>query len=794
MSMVSGGGIAGGTRWSLRLFGGFELLALPGREPVSIPSKRDRVLLAHLILSPDHGQPRRKLTSLLWGEASDETSLDNLRVCIWSLRKALGDGKHRIVASDGDDVVIDSTLFEVDVLQFREAAGQKDAPALQAAANLYTGELLDGLSIDSEKFESWRRAEALQLRTKLIDVLVRLMAQAEAANEFDRAAEMGERVLVLDPLHEPAVRCLMRVRTATGQRSAAISLYRGLADALRAQLGSQPEPETRALFAEIGNGTNSVSSHIDSKRPFFLRFTPKSAWVAAGLAAAAAIAVVLRFAMPPAPTVNGVDAAKTAAASPANAVSIAVLPFLNLSGDASQDFFSDGLTEEISAALARVPDLRVVARSSAFQFRGPGLDITRIGRQLHATHVIEGSVRKEGDRVRITAELVDAGSGVRVASHVYDRKMGDIFSTQEDITRNIVAALMAPVGLAPGEQLVSSRDIDPDSYQQYLRAKQMLPRSGYDGLMEMIRILEPIVARHPDFAPAWAKLAAAYQRIPFFSDGFEYWSVEQKRRVADEWLSKAQSASTHAIELDPNLPDGYLASAVTMTFRGQLLDADRLFNKALALAPLDPEALHSYANFLVAVGHTKEALATRRQLIGLEPFVLIYTSTIPDLLWINGDAETAISNMVVTRSPTDLSYLAKIYEGEGRHTDAIKALKEIPAQSYPEGKLQTAVHLLEGEAADATSLRDTRLPRRLNFVYITAGAPEQALDFFEREVAAGYASPNLMVDLWTPIYASVRKTERFKAYARDAGLVEYWRAKGWPSFCHPTSDRDFACN
>ena len=161
----------------------------------------------------------------------------------------------------------------------------------------------------------------------------------------------------------------------------------------------------------------------------------------------------------------------TAAADPASAISIAVLPFLNLSGDADQEFFSDGMTEEITSALAMVPDLKVVARTSAFQFKGEKNDMRAVGQALNATHLIEGSVRKVGDRVRITAQLIEAGSGTHLWSENYDRQLSDIFATQEEIARTVVGSLMAPLGLAPGERLVSNRSIDPESYQQYLRAR-----------------------------------------------------------------------------------------------------------------------------------------------------------------------------------------------------------------------------------------------------------------------------------------------------------------------------------
>ena len=160
---------------------------------------------------------------------------------------------------------------------------------------------------------------------------------------------------------------------------------------------------------------------------------------------------------------TGVEAARLAAASPTG-LSIAVLPFANESADADQEFFSDGMTDEISGALAKIPDLRVVGRTSAFQYKKRDTDLRAIGKALGATHLIEGSVRKAGNRVRIAAQLVQTENGLQVWSENYDRDLTDVFAIQEDIARAIAASLRMPLGLKPGENLVNSRSNDPVSY------------------------------------------------------------------------------------------------------------------------------------------------------------------------------------------------------------------------------------------------------------------------------------------------------------------------------------------
>src|SRR5262245_41944978 len=258
---------------------------------------------------------------------------------------------------------------------------------------------------------------------------------------------------------------------------------------------------------------------------------------------------------------EGVEKARAAANSPVTGISLAVLPFANLSGDPTQEFFSDGMTVEITAALAKIPDLRVVSRESAFQFKDEKKDMRAVGQALGATHLIEGTIRKEGDRVRITAQLVEAERGVNVWTESYDRQLASVFATQEDIATAIAGALRMPLGLKPGEQLVSSRNIDPDSYQQFLRAQTLvrgrLGGGGLKALNDAIALLEQVVTRNPNYAPAWAVLATAYRNVPNYTPellGSPTASVEKLRPVVQASVTKSEPAARKAIELDPSLP------------------------------------------------------------------------------------------------------------------------------------------------------------------------------------------------------------------------------------------------
>jgi TolB-like protein len=306
----------------------------------------------------------------------------------------------------------------------------------------------------------------------------------------------------------------------------------------------------------------------------------------------------------------GVDAAKEAAASAADAISLAVLPFANLSGDPSQEFFSDGITEEVTSALARVPDLRVVARTSAYQFRDQNRDIQSIGQQLHATHFIEGSVRRAGDRVRITAQLIKADDATHVWAETFDRELTDIFAIQEDIATAIAGALRMPLGLKAGETLVSLRPKDEQTYELFLRGRTAFRTRR---IPEALGLLEQVVARDPNFAAGWRFLALTRD-----FDAIQRRVRSEEPRVYSE---SNETLARRTITLAPNYAGGYALLAQLVMHEGKWLEAMDFNKQALALDPDDPEVLGSNWNQLWTLGYLKDALDVAERVHLLEPLV-----------------------------------------------------------------------------------------------------------------------------------------------------------------------------
>ena len=479
-----------------------------------------------------------------------------------------------------------------------------------------------------------------------------------------------------------------------------------------------------------------------------------------------------------------------------------MLPFENLSGDATQEFFSNGMTEEITAALAKVSGLNVVARTSAFQFKAQNRDIQSIGQQLHASHFIEGSVRKAGNRVRITAQLIAADSGVHMWAENYDRELTDVFAIQEEIATAIASALRVPLGLKAGQNLVSNRTTDTDSYQDYLRARTLVRVRGLPSRMAAAGLLERAVARDPNYAPAWGMLGQAYAAIAFPQDPAASLnrSTDEIRRVTAESLQKAEAAAQKAIRLDPNHIDGYTALALARNYRGQFVQAEDLYKQALSIDPGNPEALNQYSLMLVLVGRLKDALAMRLRLKELEPFVGPFNAITASVLALNGRNDEAMA--IFKRGlPRTAAIVAELYASMGRYSEAADTLRGIPsgavlpgAVSVPPGAVEEAIRLLRNAPAQTPSPQIILKGTPFAFVYVYAGTPDRVLEKFEPTAENGLLGDPQPGLLWGALYAPVRKTERFKAFVRKIGLVDYWKARGWPEFCHPVGADDFTCD
>lgn len=530
----------------------------------------------------------------------------------------------------------------------------------------------------------------------------------------------------------------------------------------------------------------------------------RAQWMAGvGLLAGALIATTLLMKHGGVAAVDGTAAAAGDAASrPAPSTldrSFAVLPFVNLSRDPDQEYFSDGLTEEITSALAKIPDLKVVGRTSAFQFKGKNEDLVAIGAALKAHYLLEGSVRKSGQQLRITAQLIEAGSGVHLWTDSYDRRLTDIFAIQEEIARSIANAMKVPLGLGQGEQLVSSRPADLDSYELYLRARALVRARR---LTEAIALLKPAVQRDPGYAPAWGLLAFAYTRSTSSAAverELRHMSNHAGRTFLQGQRNQGEDAAGKALALDPRQIDASIALGALYVQNGHWLEADEQMRRTLATHPNDPDALLLLGFFRGMTGFSAEALEYSQHALAIEPFVPVFNFIAALALQENGryaDSIPLLKTIPAQLAEIQFPSVAALAEAQamtGRYAEAADTVEAMTDSRVTREEIAGAAHVLRAlgnSSALPAALPD--LPVVLMFVYARAGADERVLRLAQTQVAQ--SATNYLANLWTPTYASLRRTAQFKSVVRDAGLVDYWRQRGWPDHCRPQGTDDFTCD
>ena len=310
--------------------------------------------------------------------------------------------------------------------------------------------------------------------------------------------------------------------------------------------------------------------------------------------------------------------------------SIAVLPFVNMSGDAENEYFSDGISEEILNVLARVPDLSVAARTSSFQFKGEKRDVADIAAQLKVRMVLEGSVRKQAERVRVTAQLIDAQTGFHLWSETYDRELKDIFAIQDEIARAIGEELKVRVlDKSEGTAAVSGTT-NVEAHDLYLRGLTLWRVREEDELFAAIEAFERAIAADARFAQAWGGLAMTYAVLSDYSN----------RLTLDETADRSLDAAQRALVLDPTLPDPYMAMGNVAGKTGRKETATALLRRAVAILPSSATAHQWLGTSLVETGKLEEGLASLEQAVELDPRSLIVASNLASMLSIAGrDAE-----------------------------------------------------------------------------------------------------------------------------------------------------------
>lgn len=307
--------------------------------------------------------------------------------------------------------------------------------------------------------------------------------------------------------------------------------------------------------------------------------------------------------------------------------SIAVLAFADMSPEKDQEYFSDGISEEILNLLTKIPDLKVISRTSSFSYKSKGVDIKQIGEELGVGYVLEGSIRKFGSTFRITTQLIDAKTGIRVWSATYDRNMEDILKVQGEIAAKVTQQLK--VALLDTELV--SKTIDMDAYKLYIQAGQMTIENSAETNTNAIQLLKESIAIDSTYAPAWADLSYLY-----YQAGFTLLTMSDE--VA---MVQGRSAAQKAILLDPESILGYLSLAFLENASWNFEEANKLLEKALLLEPNSPRAISAKADFAVYCGKPDLAIGLSLKLIELDPLNNNHFLMLSQNYWMSGDYKKA---------------------------------------------------------------------------------------------------------------------------------------------------------
>ena len=429
---------------------------------------------------------------------------------------------------------------------------------------------------------------------------------------------------------------------------------------------------------------------------------------------------------------------------PAPKKSIAVLPFVNMSTDPEQEYFSDGISEELLNRLAQFPDLKVAARTSAFQFKGKNLDIDDIGKQLNVAHILEGSVRKGGTTLRITAQLIDSRTGFHLWSQTYDRDASDVLKVQDEIAGAIANALQSKLGISalaapPG------RKIDPVAYDDYLQGRSFVAMRWLENLDKAIVAFDRAIARDPQFSAAHSGRAFAYLLRPL-------WEAP-----VGNTLAIARESAEQALLLDPNNAEAFMVRGMVASYSRDVTSARADLDHALTLAPGSVDVLNLAGDFQKNIGALGESVRLKRMAMALDPLTFVHPMNLADALIMQGQFDEAITmaEQTVALGGTTYGFDRLVYANTraGRLQQAGVVLEEYcaltgPTKQFCEGN-RIVLLVASGHIKQATTMLDDLV-----------GDIESGKHLIE-----GYF-PSVLASLYTEV-ANINKATEFQKLVLD---------------------------
>lgn len=498
----------------------------------------------------------------------------------------------------------------------------------------------------------------------------------------------------------------------------------------------------------------------------------------------------------------------TAAVRPADeSLAIAVLPFISMSAEAEQEHFADGITEEILNLLANVRGLRVTSRTSAFSFKGQSLDLPTIARKLGVSHVVEGSVRKSGNSVRVTAQLIDVQSDTHIWSQTYDRQVDNVFAIQSDVAGQIARVLSTALS-ADELSLIGERPTESlGAWQDFVSARSLYKgRTGRADLENAMVFVDSAIDTDPDFARAHSLRAAILLDLAVGTEP----GGDRSDRFRD-----AFEAANLALGMAPRLGEPYFILAYGAFIEGRFDDAHRYFRDAIDRAPNNADGRNWYGTFLLATGYLQDAWAEKQRAAALDPLSPIISWQVAFAALIVGHQEVVRDFAVKSRENGWPSWEPRVLEAgylwvqrdydkveahyyeifpgrtaeiarafaavRARHIDAEtrRMLDELPPYGPPVvARFQIELHAGDLDAAYATAW--SVAGRQADGTAAAAGR--------QAALGDGMSGAGIRPDWWSPNCKEFRQDPRFAELVTATGLTDFWKTQGWPDLCQPDGD------
>jgi TolB-like protein/Tfp pilus assembly protein PilF len=469
----------------------------------------------------------------------------------------------------------------------------------------------------------------------------------------------------------------------------------------------------------------------------------------------------------PVPTAVAQTTPTPKTAEPANTAddkSIAVLPFIDMSQAKDQEYFSDGLAEELLNLLAKVPALQVTSRSSAFFYKGKDIKLAQVARELNVAHILEGSVRKSGNHLRITAQLIDARTDKHIWSETYDRSLDDIFAVQDEIAAAVVAELkVSLLGAAP-----KAKAADPKAYALFLQARQMQRQLTPEGLAQAVALNQQALAIDPNLAAAWNSLAQCYA----VQSDFGLRSNEEGYRLAREAAKKAVAA-------DPNSALGYaLLGGVASAYDDNLQAAASNFEHALALEPTNTDIITDAMRFARGLGRPEQVIRLGEYVVAHDPVNTLAHATLGGSYARAGRYDEALASFQISLRLAPGRSLAHYSTGvvllaKGDPKAALAEMLQEPAGSWHLDGLTLAYHALgkkaESDAALAELIAKYQKESAWNIAYDYAyrGEADKAFEWLEKAIV--YRDPGISLTAMQWLFANIQQDPRWLPFLRKIG-------------------------